>query len=479
MPTPQPQADLPPEIQTVYYVAPDVGDDLNDGLSPQTPWKTWSPFAKTGRPGTALLLKRGCTFTLPLPIVGGAPGAPVLYGAYGPGKAPLLQSNMVRLGHPDCWIREAGEVWRSTIALTDVANVILDDRCGNMRYSIDALQHPGEWFQDATGTGPLRLFSPDNPATIWRNIEVIPAGNGIMLQSPEHSHIHLQDLHINKVGTHGIQLYEGPTHVTIRRCELSLCGGAIYRNDPFSLRYGRRFVERRVRFGNGIETWQTVSDVMIESCRVHDVFDGGICVQGFRGALAQRVYVRDNVIWNCGYDSLDVAHGILTRELVFEHNTCVNSGEGWALQGESKPRYSVNLPDHIGYHCNMESSFGWDERCEISIHHNIFYNAPESRCLNYGPATPTPSITVDHNCYFQLRAEDAISQLGKQRFPANDFDAYRQHTGWDTHSIVADPLFVDLATADFRLKPNSPAQGMGATTPAFHELAPRTRNHHH
>ena len=456
--------DLPPGANTVYYVDPLTGNDAADGRSPERAWKTWAPFAVNGRPGSALLLKRGCAFALPLPIIGGAPGAPVCYGAYGSGQNPLLQSDMTRLSRPECWVHEGGAVWRSTMDLGDVANLVTDDRCGNMRYSIQELRHPGEWFQDGSGAGPVRLYSDGNPANAWHSIEVIPAGNGIMLQGSAHSHISIQDLHIHKVGTHGIQLFDGPSHVTIRRCELSLCGGAVYRNDPFSIRYGQRFVERRVRFGNGIETWQKVSDVTIEGCRVHDVFDGGICVQGFKGALAQRVSVRDNVLWNCGYDSLDIAHGVLTRGVVFEHNTCANAGDGWALQGEPRPRYSVNLPDHIGFHLNMESSYGWDADCEITARHNIFCTASESRCLNYGPGTPSGSIDIDHNCYFQNNPADAIAQLGKQRFLGKDFSRYVELSGWDRHSIVSDPLFHDVAAADFRLNAASPCKDRGART---------------
>ncbi len=456
--------DLPAGVDLVFYVDPVDGNDSSDGLSPQTAWKSWAQFVQKGRPGAALLLKRGCSYTLPLPIIGGAPGRPVVYGAYGRGKNPLLHAQITQLARPELWVNEGGAIWRSTTELGDVANVILDERPGHMRYTIDEMKNAGEWHQGDTGSGPIHLYSSENPASVWKSIEVIPAGNGIFLTGTQHSHIWIQDLHIHKVGTHGIQLSNGPTNVTIRRCEVSLCGGAVYRNDPFSASYGPQFVQRRVRFGNGIETWESVSDVTIEGCRIWEIFDGGICIQGYPKSVAQRVYVRDNVLWNCGYDSLDIAHGVLTRDVVFEYNTCVNAGEGWALQGEPKPRYSVNIPDYIGFHLNLENSFGWNADCQVVARHNIFYHAPESRCLNYGLGTPTPSIQVDHNCYFQGREEDAIAQLGKERFLAKDFAAYVEKSGWDKNSIVADPRFRDIEKADFRLAPDSPCAGMGART---------------
>jgi hypothetical protein len=36
-----------------------------------------------------------------------------------------------------------------------------------------------------------------------------------------------------------------------------------------------------------------------------------------------------------------------------------------------------------------------------------------------------------------------------------------QAEGWDKHSLIADPLFVDWKNDDFRLKPESPAFKLG------------------
>jgi hypothetical protein len=58
--------------------------------------------------------------------------------------------------------------------------------------------------------------------------------------------------------------------------------------------------------------------------------------------------------WYMTYISIDIAHGLAPIDVFIEHNTCWNAGEGWALQGESRPRYSLHIPDQLGYHLNFE-----------------------------------------------------------------------------------------------------------------------------
>jgi len=64
----------------------------------------------------------------------------------------------------------------------------------------------------------------------------------------------------------------------------------------------------------------------------------------------------------------------------------------------------------------------------------------------------------DHNLYWMpgadlAKAEGAVTPKGTW--------SQWQAAGFDTHSIIADPLFVDAANDDYRLKPDSPALELG------------------
>src|SRR6185503_7809154 len=66
-------------------------------------------------------------------------------------------------------------------------------------------------------------------------------------------------------------------------------------------------------------------------------------------------------------------------------------------------------------------------------------------------------FVIDRNVYWDTRAG---TNVAKARFSGVSLDKW-QARGHDTHSILADPLFVDAAKQDFRLQPGSPAARMG------------------
>ena len=444
-----------------YYVDSLQGNDTRDGQTPETAWKTWKNFNGKATPGSSLLLKRGCLFQLPLPLAGGTPNHPITYGAYGKGAVPILEGSLVNLSTAEDWIAVSQGVWRTKSDQPEAANLIFNDTiCGNMRRSVEDLRNDGEWFQSADGNGSLWVHSAANPAQIWPKIEMVRSGIGVTLHGSQASHVRLENLLFRKIGEQGISISDA-SDVVIRNCDLTLIGGEVFRYDDFSRKYGEQFVKRRVRYGNGIETWETVSDITVEGCRIWEIYDAGVDVQGFSGT-ASNVIIKNNVIWNVGYDCLDIAHGILCKNVVYDHNTTANAGCGWALQGEGRPRYSVLYPDTVGFNCNLESSFGWNDQCQITITNNIFFNAPGSRCFNFGPEKPSRLIKIDHNCYFQSVATDEIVRIGKKKFLTTDFHSYQNFSGWDANSIFANTQFVNVQGANFSLQKGSPAAGMGS-----------------
>ena len=64
-------------------------------------------------------------------------------------------------------------------------------------------------------------------------------------------------------------------------------------------------------------------------------------------------------------------------------------------------------------------------------------------------------LTSDYNLYWNTQGPEAV------RFPGGVDLAAWQKQGYDRHSLVADPLFMDPEHDDFRLRPGSPALRLG------------------
>jgi hypothetical protein len=64
---------------------------------------------------------------------------------------------------------------------------------------------------------------------------------------------------------------------------------------------------------------------------------------------------------------------------------------------------------------------------------------------------------MNHNLYFDTRLRSTPETL---KFKDASLAQWRQR-GYDTDSLLADPLFVAPAKSDFRLRKNSPAFQLG------------------
>ena len=91
-----------------------------------------------------------------------------------------------------------------------------------------------------------------------------------------------------------------------------------------------------------------------------------------------------------------------------------------------------------------------EDHLSFTLEHNIVYW--KTGALLGGPWNRI-RVKVDNNCYFNA-AGDPVT------FAGMDLQAWRK-LGYDQHSIIADPRFVDAENGDYRLKPDSPALKIG------------------
>jgi hypothetical protein len=101
------------------------------------------------------------------------------------------------------------------------------------------------------------------------------------------------------------------------------------------------------------------------------------------------------------------------------------------------------------------------------LHNILCYRNPQARLymtLNY----LADKNECDNNLVWHDGQPLLVQRMGT---PAEKWDAWRSQ-GNDAHSIVADPLFVDPAKDDYRLKENSPASQIGFQAIPVDQIGP-------
>jgi parallel beta-helix repeat protein len=98
----------------------------------------------------------------------------------------------------------------------------------------------------------------------------------------------------------------------------------------------------------------------------------------------------------------------------------------------------------------------------------LFYDDPKAMLFAARPSATSSIAECDYNLYFLASGEEPqIRGIG--------FLSEWRKLGFDQHSLVADPLFVDAPAGDYRLRPESPAFTLGFQPLPLDQIGPRTK----
>jgi len=446
-------------LAATYYVDSSQGDDKNSGLAALSPWRTLDKVNHASfNPGDSILLKRGAVWREPLvPCSGDATGY-VTYGCYGDPSAPkpLLLGSISR-NRPEDWKSAGSNVWIAVASQApatggdevlinrDIGNLIFGggQSCGVKVWQESDLARQGQFWSDADHS-LVKLYSSENPAARYGTIEL--AIKRIMIdEGGGKSYMRFENLDLRYGAAHGFG-GGGVHHSRIDHCDLSFIGGAL-----------QFYVKGKpVRYGNGIEFFNNAHDCYVSNCRIGEIYDAALTNQGLTNAnqhsLAQyNIYYWNNTVWNSEYSyEYWLSASCYASNICFVNNTCVNAGGGWGHD---------QRPDgHNGRHLMFYSN-GADVH-HFYIRNNIFCAATESAFRLFPMWNGLTNLVMDHNLYFGTSGK-LVDWRGTV-FGWPDLNKYQEFTGKDQSSMVADPLFRDVAKSDFRLLPGSPALGAGA-----------------
>ena len=229
----------------LYYISA-AGCDQNDGLTPETAWKTTDHANRTIAGGDTVLLRCGETFygNVTLPV--GTAEHPTVLSSYGEGTKPEISLYKITVS-PAIWTEVRENVWRTSLAdkanytgnlYTDDTNVgflyVNGEIHGYRRFAQENLAAQWEFLCE---DGEIYVYSKGNPNEIAGEIRFSVNGRCI---SPSEYNI-IENLALCGSGGHGIAGTYAATE--IRNCDIHDIGGSELPGYPTP----------NTRYGNGIE----------------------------------------------------------------------------------------------------------------------------------------------------------------------------------------------------------------------------------
>ena len=309
--------DQPVFFGTPYYVSAQ-GNDQNDGLTPDTAWKTLTkvdtfPF----NPGDAVLLRRGDEFRGHIKACEG-----VTYSAYGDGPKPIFNTSPFDGAKVGQWIpTEVPHIYRySEKMIDDIGCIVFDGgEYHGLKATIDFSKDENltnetpfhswrdliedlSFYHDLGGphtkgydeNSTLYLKSTaGNPGERFSSIEFNSGHNGITVTCND---VHINNLNIRHCGNHGIGAVGFIKGLKVDWCEFEWIGGSMQ---------GYSEKGSPVRFGNAIEIYGGCLDYIVENCYINQVYDAGITHQysavGTEDILMKDIIYKGNLIENCTF----------------------------------------------------------------------------------------------------------------------------------------------------------------------------------
>jgi len=225
----------------------------------------------------------------------------------------------------------------------------------------------------------------------------------------------------------------------------------------------------------------TGEDNIVEGNEIFDIHGHGVHTSG----ATKRTIVRNNIIHDCEHHGLGMVGGegekYLDNIIYNIGGTGIHPGSGGPTNGEIRG----NLVYGCGTHAMAVSGSNFlieNNTCigKNGIDHQVYYISGSghklrnnigyrSDGLNFVLLIPTGAVS-DYNCWYDPNNPKCIS-----RWYSPVTLAELQKYGQDIHSISQDPRFVNMASRDFHLQPNSPCIDAGDPgTPADYDLDGRS-----
>lgn len=430
------------EISGVTYYVSNAGDDNNDGLSPETSWKTPRRVSSAYlNPGDGVRFKRGDLFRGNIIC---KPG--VTYCAYGEGEKPKFYAGKKDYADPDLWelYDEEHHIWKCKEKMLDSGTLVFNhgecharklipsyrdlkwvhrddesidfDIHTDMTEDLDIFWYfdellsrvpsfgedfpvpclNGPSISDTLAQGILYLrCDRGNPGEVFDSIESLARLHMFVVGT--NANVRIDNLCIKYVGMHGVSAGGHVIGLQVTNCEFGWIGGAIQNYTGRDPNFTNARRGQIVRFGNAIEVYGGCDDYLAENNYIYEVYDAGIThqISAYNKFELKNVRYTRNLIEKCVYGIeyfLEIKPGgeeSYMDHIEMDHNIIRLSGYGWGQQ-----RHNFHTPALIK---------GWsyeNTATNYSIHDNIF-DRSAYRMLHLVADRQESCPEMYHNTYIQ------------------------------------------------------------------------------
>jgi hypothetical protein len=438
-----------------YYVDATGGSDSNSGHQTGAAWKTIAKVnAIALQPGDAVYLKRGALWREMLTVPGsGILGSPITFTAYGEGANPqLIASDLISV-----WLDGGGNIWSATVT-TSPAQVFFDRARGNKKTELISVTVAGDWYW---ADNVLYTYCVGDPSTYHSNngVEASSRARAIAIQGKAYIVVSSIDvMHANGDGnitSWGV----GGTNITISNLTTS-----------YSASQGVNWLSTNVTISNVVAHHNGLSSQHHGFYPSHDdnTEASGFLIENSEASYSSGFGFH---LYQCGGGTVRSCHGhnnskagLIVDSLIANEEVNVyysifneNATEGikTTALGSGCKMAVLNCVSY-GNAAEGMLTFVNNSATSITIKNCIF-------CLNGAEQfrhhdSPSP-YTLDYNAFY--KASGNIIRWCGTSYTTAQFAAYKLASGQDSHSIVVDPLFVNAASANFRLLPTSPCIDVG------------------
>lgn len=367
-----------------YYVADD-GDDENDGLSPESPIKSFIRIRTLPlRSGDKVLLKRNSVFRTQEPIFlrGG-----VSYGAYGSGNKPAIYGSLYDYANPTFWSNVSdSNVWVLSLKLNEVGGITFNQEAeiGVRKLNREQLEENGDFYYDVDTKALEMFFDGGNPGDYFENIEIASARD--LIYGVNVNDVKIDNICFKYASSFGMA-FGNNNNIYITNCEIGWIGGAVYTSG--------------VRYGNGIQFWHRGENISVEKCWLYQIYDAALTFQGKGAGKAyfNKVKFENNLIefssMNLEFWLGEKGKNASMADILFTKNIVRLGGYGWG--GTQREKRIIG---------NQALLLGWnnhyDEMTNFVCADNIFDCADCNMIFTETPEQQ-PGLNVYNNTYYQKK----------------------------------------------------------------------------